>query len=194
VPNNFIFLVLFIGLKALYLQSNNLILKKMITIRPILIETTEESRLLQMSPKGKNYKDLRFVDTEQPIILDSINYKLIFVTRVDDIKLNDTIYSALYGLGKIVHDYGGIDSERNRPLIAKFENSHVLQSYHRNGIWQKGEYEDVSAHNCKKVIEIEQNKISDEYIKQFVQEYNSNNGYVKDFEIENNTIPLFYSE
>lgn len=165
----------------------------MITIRPILIETSEKTRLLQMSSKGKNYKDLRFVDTvaELPTILDSINYNLIFVTRVDDIKLNDTIYSALYGLGKIVRDYGGIDSERNRPLIAKFENSNVLQSYHRNGIWQKGEYEDVSAHNIKKVIDIDQNNISDEYIKQFVQEYNNNNGYVKDFETENDTLTSF---
>lgn len=107
--------------------------------------------------------------------------QLILVSLDPDekIEVGDKIYSVLYGLGEIVRDYGGIDSERNRPLIAKFENSTTQQSYHRNGIWQKGKYEDVSANNCKKII-AQQSQLSPEYIQQFIEEYNK--GEVKDVE------------
>lgn len=69
-----------------------------------------------------------------------------------NLKVGDVIYSTLYGLGKIIRDYGGDDSERNRPLIAEFINSTTQQMYHRSGIWQLGKYKDVLSHNAKKVL------------------------------------------
>ena len=83
--------------------------------------------------------------------LIQINNDYVVIDLVAEIKEKNAIYSVLYGIGYIEKDYGGKDSEQNRPLTAKFLNS-TIQSYHRNGIWQLGKYQDVSAHNCRKII------------------------------------------
>lgn len=75
----------------------------------------------------------------------------LYFLAIERLKEGDNVFSSLYGLGKIIKDYGG-DDTKNRTLIAKFNNSNTLQEYHRDGIYQRGKYETVSAHNCKKVI------------------------------------------
>ena len=146
--------------------------------RPILLQTKDLHSQLEIDDisVGKLSYELKqyYCKNPQQLILVSLDL-------YEKIEVGDKIYSVLYGLGEIVRDYGGIDSERNRPLIAKFENSTTQQSYHRNGIWQKGKYEDVSAHNCRKVIAT-QSQLPKSYIQQFIKEYNK--GEVKDTEIE----------
>ncbi len=104
----------------------------------------------------------------------------LYITSADELKTGDWIYSVLYGIGKIDRDYGGND----KPLIAKFLNSTTQQMYERNGIWQKGQYEDVSAHNCKKIIATtnpdlinnEVGKIRENFLENvFIPQYNKGN-------------------
>jgi hypothetical protein len=65
---------------------------KTIRVRPVLVETSEKSRICHLSPKGIQYKDLRFLEIECPIILDSINYDIVLISLDDCAKVGDMYY------------------------------------------------------------------------------------------------------
>lgn len=65
---------------------------KTMRVRPVLVETSEKSRICHLSPKGIEYKDLRFLEIECPIILDSINYDIILISLDDCAKVGDMYY------------------------------------------------------------------------------------------------------
>ena len=67
---------------------------KTLRVRPVLVETSEKSRICHLTPKGIQYKDLRFLEIECSIILDSINYDIVLISLDNrDFKKGDTVYS-----------------------------------------------------------------------------------------------------
>lgn len=67
---------------------------KTMRVRPVLVETSEKSRICHLSPKGIQYKDLRFLEIECSIILDSINYDIVLISLDNRyFKKGDNVYS-----------------------------------------------------------------------------------------------------
>lgn len=65
---------------------------KTLRVRPVLVETSEKSRICHLSPKGIQYKDLRFLEIECSIILNSINYDIVLISPNDCAKVGDMYY------------------------------------------------------------------------------------------------------
>lgn len=81
------------------------------------------------------------------------DYLLLLIDEEAEIKEGNYVYSVLYGIGKIIKDYGGESTKNYRPLTAKFQESEVQQEYGRDGIWQMDVVgEKVAKNNCNKVI------------------------------------------
>jgi len=110
----------------------------------VLLPTEDASNIYSDYNGGIHCK----TDKETVYLGSHSRHQHLYLTSTREIKEGDSIYSTLYGIGKIEKDYGGND----RPLIAKFINSEVRQSYHRSGKYdEKSKYSDVSAHNCKRI-------------------------------------------
>ena len=65
---------------------------KTMRVRPVLVETTDKSRICHLTPKGIEYKDLRFLEIECPIINDSINYDIILISLDYCANIGDMYY------------------------------------------------------------------------------------------------------
>lgn len=93
-------------------------------------------------------------DKEKEII-ETENYTII-VNR-EPLKINDLVYSSCYGLGRVERDYG----KTLRPIVVKFEDSDIRESYDRLGYWKREDRDfDVHKNNCKKIIQMKEINLS----------------------------------
>ena len=65
---------------------------KTMRVRPVLVETTDKTRICHLTQKGIQYKDLLFLEIECPIINDRINYDIILISLVDCANIGDMYY------------------------------------------------------------------------------------------------------
>jgi hypothetical protein len=123
--------------------------------RPVLVETKEKSRICHLTAKGKEFNDLRYLDVEAPIILDSINYILILISLDSD----DRIENGKIKVGEIYYDGHGntrkfgtgncfnIDSKKIIATQSQLPTEYIQQFIEE---YNKNEVKDV-------IVEMEEN-------------------------------------
>ena len=117
---------------------------KTLRVRPVLVETSEKSKICHLTPKGIQYKDLRFLEIECSIILDSINYDIILISLDDyDFKVGDNVFSEQldeifvlsncelvddlnndvdYGIFKVIANQRQFSDELTEKLVEEYNN------------------------------------------------------------------------
>lgn len=136
---------------------------KTLRVRPVLVETTEKSRICHLTQKAKHLNwSIALHEIECSIILDSINYDIVLISLDNrDFKKGDTVYSEV------------LDE------LFELTNCELIDDLN-NGV----------DYGIYKVI-ANQRQFSDELTEKLVEEYN--NGGMKDFEIEMNVVTMCQS-
>lgn len=131
---------------------------KTLRVRPVLVETTEKSRICHLTQKAKHLNwPIALHEIECSIILDSINYDIVLISLDNrDFKKGDTVYSEV--------------------LDELFELSYRDLAELTTNINMEGIYKVIA----------NQRQFSDELTEKLVEEYN--NGGMNDFIIEMNDI------
>lgn len=131
---------------------------KTLRVRPVLVETTDKSRICHLTQKAKHLNwPIALHEIECSIILDSINYDIVLISLDNrDFKEGDTVYSEV------------LDE------IFELTNCELIDNLN-NGV-DSGIFKVIA----------NQKQFSDELTEKLVEEYN--NGGMKDFEIEMNDI------
>lgn len=150
-------------------------------LKPIMLETTDNSRICYLSQKGKERNDLRLLEIECPIILDSINYHFYLIDTDAEIEECDYVYED--GRNRTLNYDSGLYN-----VVKKCENSDFKLIHINTGctIFVRRDFNKIIASTDS--LENIPN-ISEQSINQLVDYYNKNGKMPEFVEIINKWSP-----
>ena len=151
----------------------------------IISETKEKSKLCYLTAKGKEFNDLRFLEKEAPIILDSQNFHL-FILSEEKLKDDDVFYSSMLG----IHTYKECEESNNlfsQYWISKYKKVIASTDKIRIGSFMRS----VEVETEKETVLVDMNdyipSIPDSFLEYYVSEYNKGN-IITEVKVETDTI------